>query len=81
MDFDGAMGKKGVGIGIWIHNPINQSLDIPPNVRMSSYKLAFDFTNNEDEYERLNCWPKFFEKAWCKENFCIWRLQVSYQAS
>ena len=24
MDFDGALGKEGYGIGVWIHSPMNQ---------------------------------------------------------
>ena len=67
MDFDGAMGKEGDGIGIWIHSPINQSLNISPNVRMSSYKLAFDCTNNEVEYEALIDGLNFLEKLGAKK--------------
>jgi hypothetical protein len=42
MEFDGALGKEGDGIGIWIHAPKRKSLNLPQNVHLSSYKLAFD---------------------------------------
>ena len=46
MSFDEAINKDGVGVGVWIS---------PPKVgtKLCSYKLAFDFTNNMDEYEAL----------------------------
>lgn len=54
MDFDGALGKYIVGIGIWTQSPHNhQQANLPQHVRFCSYKLAFDFTNNEVEYEAL----------------------------
>ena len=36
MDFDGALGKYGVGIGIWIHNPLHQPSNFPKNVVLHS---------------------------------------------
>ena len=51
MDFNNALGKEGVGIGIWIRSPIGKSGGIPSNVRECSYKLAFDCSNNEADYE------------------------------
>eukprot|EP00253_Pinus_taeda_P007372 PITA_07372 len=53
MDFDGAVGREGAGIGIWIRNPIFTPNKVPSNVRVCSYKLAFDYSNNEAEYEAL----------------------------
>lgn len=53
MDFGGALGKDGVGICIWIQIPLHQQGEVPKNVRLCSYKLAFDCTNNEAEYEEL----------------------------
>ena len=53
MDFDGALWKYGAGIGIWAHNPFHQQNKVPTNVRLWSYKLAFDCTNNEAKYEAL----------------------------
>jgi len=53
MDFNGTMGKDGVSIGIWIRSPIFQPIKVPSNVRVCSYKLAFDCSNNEAEHEAL----------------------------
>ena len=53
MDFDGALGKEGVGIGIWIRNPVGKLGGIPSNVRECSYKLDFYCSNNEADYEEL----------------------------
>ena len=53
MDFDSASGKDGVGIRIWIRSPLHQLCKIPKNVRLCSYKLAFDFSNNDAKYEEL----------------------------
>jgi len=53
MDFDGALGKDGTSIGIWIQSPHHQQGKLPQNVRLCSYKLAFECTNNEVEYEVL----------------------------
>lgn len=53
MEFYGAVSREGVRIGIWIHNPIFSPNKFPSNVRVCSYKLAFDCSNNEAEYEVL----------------------------
>ena len=53
MDFDGAVGKDGAGIGIWIRSPVFQPEKVPSNVRVCAYKLAFDCYNNEAEYKAL----------------------------
>ena len=53
MDFDGNLEKYGAGIGIWVRNPFHQQSKVPTNVRLCSYNLAFDCTNNEAEYEAL----------------------------
>ena len=44
--FDGSTGKQGVGAGIWITSPSDES-------KFYSYKLNFDCTNNIVEYESL----------------------------
>ena len=53
MDFHGTLGKDGEDIGIWIHNPLHQPGKVPKNVRLCSYKLDFDCSNNEAKYEAL----------------------------
>jgi len=53
LDFDGAIGKDGANIGIWIQNPTFQPAKVPRNVRVCSNKLSFDCSNNEVEYEAL----------------------------
>jgi len=53
MDFDGAIGNYGVGIGIWVCSPFSAPNKVPSNMRVFSYKLAFDYSNNEAEYEAL----------------------------
>ena len=40
MDFDGAVGRECVGIGILIRSPIFAPNKVPSNVRVYSYKLA-----------------------------------------
>jgi len=62
MDFDGVVGKEGVGIGIWIRSPTFISNKVPSNVRICSYKLAFDCSNNEAEYEALITRLKILKK-------------------
>jgi len=62
MDFDGAVGKEGTRIGIWIRNPIFSPNKVPSNVRVCSYKLAFDCSNNEVEYEALIAGLKILKK-------------------
>ena len=53
MDFDGAVGNDGAGIGIWVRSPFSTLNKVPSNVQVCSYKLAFDCSNNEAEYESL----------------------------
>lgn len=53
MDFDGAVGSDGAGIGVWIRSPFSAQNQVPSKVRVCSYKLAFDCSNNEAEYEAL----------------------------
>eukprot|EP00253_Pinus_taeda_P009965 PITA_09965 len=62
MDFDGSVGEEGVGIGIWIGNPGFLPNKGVSNVRVCSYKLAFDCSNNEAEYEALIAGLKIFKK-------------------
>ena len=62
MDFDGAVGKDGAGIGIQIRSPAFQPTKVPSNVRVCSYKLAFDCSNNEAEYEALITGLKILKK-------------------
>ena len=62
MDFDGAVGKDGAGIGIWIRSPFFQPEKVPSNVRVCPYKLAFDCSNNEAEYEVLIAGLKILKK-------------------
>jgi len=73
MDFDGALGKYGVGIGIWIRSLHHQQGKLPWNVRLFSYKLAFDCTNNEVlEYKALiTC----FLKDWVHKKFLCMVIQ------
>lgn len=42
MDFDDAVGNDGAGIGIWVCSPFSTPDKVPSNVRVCSYKLAFD---------------------------------------
>ena len=62
MDFDGSLKKEEVGIEIWIHNPLHQPGKVPKNVILCSYKLAFDCSNNEVEYEALIIGLKILKK-------------------
>lgn len=62
MDFDGAVGKDAVGIGIWICNLVFLPNKVPSNVRVCSYKLAFDCSNNEAKYEALIVGLKILNK-------------------
>lgn len=66
MEFDGALRKEGAGIDMWIHGPLHQSCKIPQNVILSSYKLAFDCSNNEVEYEALIAGLKIMKKLGAK---------------
>ena len=67
MKFDGALGKEVVGIGMWINGPLHHSCKIPHNLRMSSYKLAFDCSNNEAEYGALIVGLKILKKLGAKK--------------
>ena len=62
MDFDGAVGREGARIGIWIRNPAFHPNKVPSNVRVCSYKLAFDCSNNEAKYEALIVGLKILKK-------------------
>ena len=62
MDFDGAVGKDGAGIRIWIRSPVFQPEKVPSNVRVCSYNLAFDCSKNEVEYEALIAGLKILKK-------------------
>jgi len=60
--FDGVVGNDGAGIGIWIHNLVFLLNKVPSNVRVCSYKLAFNCSNNEAEYEALIAMLKILKK-------------------
>jgi len=62
MDYDDAIGKDGAGIGIWILSHVFLQNKVPINVRICSYKLAFDCSNNEAEYEELIAGLKILKK-------------------
>lgn len=62
MDFDGALGKDGTCIRIWIRNPLDKPGKVPKNVRLCSYKLDFDCYDNEAEYESLITGLKILKK-------------------
>ena len=53
MNFDGAVGNDGVGIRIWVRSPFSALNKVPSSVRVFSYKMAFECSNNEVEYEAL----------------------------
>jgi ribonuclease HI len=46
MIFDGMVNKEGVGVDIWVSHP-------EMGIKLCSYKLAFECTNNVAEYEAL----------------------------
>jgi hypothetical protein len=46
MFFDGASSKEGVGVGVLIVSPTQETISLP-------YKLEFETTNNVAEYEAL----------------------------
>jgi ribonuclease HI len=46
MSFDGDSYREGEGIGIWINHPKRY-------LKLCSYKLVFECTNNMTEYEAL----------------------------
>ena len=62
MDFDGVVGRDGAGIGIWVRSPIFSPNKVPSNVKVFSYKLAFDCSNNEAGYESLIAGLKILRK-------------------
>jgi len=62
MDFDGAVGNDGAGIGIWVRSPFSVPNKVPSSVRVCSYKLAFECSNNEAEYEALIAGLKILRK-------------------
>lgn len=62
MDFDGAVGREGARIGIWIHIPLFSPNKVPSNVRVCLYKLAFDCSINEAKYEALIARMKILKK-------------------
>ena len=66
MEFDGVVGKDGAGIGIWIQSPIFQLEKVPSNVIVCAYKMAFDCSNNEAEYEALIAGLKILKKLKAK---------------
>jgi len=53
MDFYGAVGNDGARIGIWICSPFSAPNKVPSSARVCSYKLAFECSTNEAEYEAL----------------------------
>lgn len=67
MDFDGAVGSDGAGIGVWIRSPFSARDKVPSKVRVRSYKLAFDCSNNEAEYEALIAGLKILRKLKAKK--------------
>ena len=76
MDFDGAVGNDGAGIGIWVHSPFSAPNKVPSSVRVCSYKLAFECSNNEAEYEALIAGLKILRKL----NPMIKQVKGEYQA-
>ena len=46
VSFDGAACREGAGAGIWVRTPGGRTLNY-------SYKLSFECTNNEAEYEAM----------------------------
>ena len=77
MDFDGALGKEGAGIGIWFRSPVGKSGGIPSNVRECSCTLAFDCSNNELEYEALIRGLKILKKLGEKIIFVMVIMNLS----
>ena len=87
MDFDGAVGNDGAGIGIWVRSPFSTPNKVPSNVQVCSYKLAFACSNNEAEYEALIAGLKILRKLNAKRIFVhgdselvIKELKGEYQA-
>jgi hypothetical protein len=46
MDFDGVVNKEGARAGVWVRNSKN-------DIKLCSFKLYFDWTNNVVDYEAL----------------------------
>lgn len=66
MDFDGAVGNDGARIEIWVHSPFSTPNKVPRSMRVCSYKLAFECSNNEAEYEALIASLKILRKLKAK---------------
>ena len=62
MDFDGAVGNDGAGIEIWVRSPFSAPNKVLSNVWVCSYKLGFECSNNEVEYEALIASLKILRK-------------------
>jgi len=62
MDFDGVVGNDGASIGIWVRSPFSTPNKVPSSMRVCSYKLAFECSNNEAEYEALIAGLKILRK-------------------
>lgn len=60
--FHGAVGNDGAEIDIWVRSPLSAPNRVPSNVRVCSYKLAFDCSNNEVEYKALISGLKILRK-------------------
>ena len=78
---------EGVGIGIWIRSPVFSPNKVLSNVRVYSYKLAFDCSNNEAEYEALIAGLKILRKLNAKRisvygdsDLVIKQVKGEYQA-
>lgn len=88
MEFNGVVVKDSLGIGIWIQSPSFQPTKVPNNVRICSYKLAFDFSNNEVKYEALITGHKILKKLDVKRisvygdsKLLIKKVKGEYQAT
>ncbi len=60
--FRWSSGNDGAGIGIWVRSPFSTSNKVPSNMRVCSYKLDFECSNNENEYEALIAGLKILRK-------------------
>jgi len=59
VNFDGDVYREGVGAGVWINNPKG-------DVKLCSYKLVFECTNNMSKYEALILGLKVLEELRAK---------------
>jgi ribonuclease HI len=82
MDFDGALSKEGVGVGVWLHNHRNRYSE------NHSYKLNFQCTNNIAEYEALILSLKLLKRVGAKQimvrgdsELIIKQIKVEYTAT